>query len=326
MQTSPCGHRVVCRRCFVKTIQSAVAQRLLPLRCVICRARINRLISGSGAWRLQESASNYSVGTSKSWAVGVLLNITHLTRYLSKITSTWLLCHFGDNEQFSICQFQAPSTSKSAGVRVAQSASLYSMSSGSSGKTNMIVFIKCQLKWHIWLTLLSHLIFIGISYTSSRSHSSEASLSTNESGTSGTSSVSLPSRSRTDIHNHQLHDNCGSHCRGAIPRNPQYSQYQKTQPTHQQIQYHSTSSQPKSNQYTGERTANYCTPRSASYSIFRNDKQNRLPPIKEFRSPIKASISSPSRIASAPRLRYKQSTFRIHFIKIKKKMFSFIGK
>lgn len=32
-----------CRRCFVKTIQMAVSQRLLPLRCVICRAKILRL-------------------------------------------------------------------------------------------------------------------------------------------------------------------------------------------------------------------------------------------------------------------------------------------
>lgn len=77
MQTSPCGHRVVCRRCFVKTIQSAVAQRLLPLRCVICRARINRLISGSGTWRLQESASNYSVGTSRSWTVCISANLLY---------------------------------------------------------------------------------------------------------------------------------------------------------------------------------------------------------------------------------------------------------
>lgn len=72
MQTSPCGHRVVCRRCFVKTIQSAVAQRLLPLRCVICRARVNRLTSGTDSWRLQsvsESASSYSMGTTKSWNV-----------------------------------------------------------------------------------------------------------------------------------------------------------------------------------------------------------------------------------------------------------------
>lgn len=43
MQTFPCGHRVVCRRCFVKTIQVAVSQRMLPLRCVICRTKILKL-------------------------------------------------------------------------------------------------------------------------------------------------------------------------------------------------------------------------------------------------------------------------------------------
>lgn len=43
MQTFPCGHRVVCRKCFVKTIQMVVSQRMLPLRCVICRAKVLRL-------------------------------------------------------------------------------------------------------------------------------------------------------------------------------------------------------------------------------------------------------------------------------------------
>uniref|UniRef100_A0A2C9K1U7 RING-type domain-containing protein n=1 Tax=Biomphalaria glabrata TaxID=6526 RepID=A0A2C9K1U7_BIOGL len=43
MQTFPCGHKVVCRRCFVKTIQMAVCQRCLPLRCVVCRDQILRL-------------------------------------------------------------------------------------------------------------------------------------------------------------------------------------------------------------------------------------------------------------------------------------------
>ncbi|XP_023288955.1 chromatin assembly factor 1 subunit A [Orussus abietinus] len=78
MQTAPCGHRVVCRRCFVKTIQMAVSQRLLPLRCVICRAKILRLkqtliprdYSMSGkSWVLPQSASAYSMGTGVS--VGV---------------------------------------------------------------------------------------------------------------------------------------------------------------------------------------------------------------------------------------------------------------
>ena len=43
MQTQPCGHRVVCRLCFVKTIQATVAQRTLPLRCVVCRTKILKL-------------------------------------------------------------------------------------------------------------------------------------------------------------------------------------------------------------------------------------------------------------------------------------------
>lgn len=81
MKTLPCGHQVVCRRCFVKTIQSAVVQRLLPLRCVICRARINRLTSSSGTWRLQESASSYSVG-SKSWSVCKFYEVACIVLFL----------------------------------------------------------------------------------------------------------------------------------------------------------------------------------------------------------------------------------------------------
>lgn len=75
MQTAPCGHRVVCRRCFVKTIQMAVSQRLLPLRCVICRAKILRLkqtliprdYSMSGkSWVLPQSASEYNMSSGVS--------------------------------------------------------------------------------------------------------------------------------------------------------------------------------------------------------------------------------------------------------------------
>ncbi|XP_078035925.1 uncharacterized protein LOC144469468 [Augochlora pura] len=70
MQTAPCGHRVVCKRCFVKTVQMAVSQRLLPLRCVICRAKILRLkqtliprdYSMSGkSWVLPQSSSEYNM-------------------------------------------------------------------------------------------------------------------------------------------------------------------------------------------------------------------------------------------------------------------------
>ena len=43
MQTFPCGHKVVCRMCFVKTIQVAVTERSLPLKCVVCRTKILKL-------------------------------------------------------------------------------------------------------------------------------------------------------------------------------------------------------------------------------------------------------------------------------------------
>lgn len=66
MQTSPCGHQVVCRKCFVKTIQMAVSQRLLPLRCVICRAKILRLKQTPD---MPTSVSGYSVASSSGASV-----------------------------------------------------------------------------------------------------------------------------------------------------------------------------------------------------------------------------------------------------------------
>ncbi|KAL7644076.1 UNVERIFIED_CONTAM: hypothetical protein RMT77_004888 [Armadillidium vulgare] len=65
MQTFPCGHRVVCRKCFVKTIQVAVSQRLLPLRCVVCRAKILRLRQSRDG-PFPSSVSQYSMMPSPS--------------------------------------------------------------------------------------------------------------------------------------------------------------------------------------------------------------------------------------------------------------------
>ena len=53
MQVSPCGHQSLCRLCFVHNIREAVANRDLPLRCLICNAKIarvknNRSGNGSG--------------------------------------------------------------------------------------------------------------------------------------------------------------------------------------------------------------------------------------------------------------------------------------
>ncbi|KAF0310998.1 hypothetical protein FJT64_018153 [Amphibalanus amphitrite] len=67
MQTFPCGHCVVCRKCFIKTIQMTVAQRALPLRCVLCRERVIRLkqtFNCSYAMRLPLSVSQYSMTSS----------------------------------------------------------------------------------------------------------------------------------------------------------------------------------------------------------------------------------------------------------------------
>jgi hypothetical protein len=114
------GHQVVCRRCFVKTIQSAVAQRLLPLRCVICRARINRLTSSSGTYRLQESASSYSMG-SKSWSV---------SRKAFYVKLSVLIDFF--QVPGSASSYSVGAHSYTMGEKVPPSASLYSMSSGSS--------------------------------------------------------------------------------------------------------------------------------------------------------------------------------------------------
>ncbi|KAL5007354.1 hypothetical protein ScPMuIL_016160 [Solemya velum] len=63
MQTYPCGHKVVCRKCFIKTIQVAVAQRCLPLRCVICRSRILKLRQSS--FKLPTSPSQLSNSPSR---------------------------------------------------------------------------------------------------------------------------------------------------------------------------------------------------------------------------------------------------------------------
>ena len=34
---------MVCRKCFVRTIQMAVAQKRLPLRCILCRAKVLKI-------------------------------------------------------------------------------------------------------------------------------------------------------------------------------------------------------------------------------------------------------------------------------------------
>ena len=56
MQTLPCGHRVVCRKCFIRTIQSAIADHSLPLKCIVCRASVLKL----GQCKVDQASSSSS--------------------------------------------------------------------------------------------------------------------------------------------------------------------------------------------------------------------------------------------------------------------------
>lgn len=131
-----------------------------------------------------------------------------------------------------------------------------------------------------------HSIFasVGVSNLSSRSSSSDAS-----------GSSSMISRTSSDsLKSHQSHESCGSHCLGAIPRNSNYSQHQ------QRHQSGPSSNQQNAISYGGnsKRSAHHYTNKNRL-----NDIQNRLPPIKEFRSPTKAPLSSPVHLINNQRLR-----------------------
>lgn len=135
------------------------------------------------------------------------------------------------------------SSSYSVGARVAQSTSLYSMSSGSSCVSGMFLYLDkiCRS-----INPILH-IPTGDSSASNCSKSSGSS--------DGMSSTSSKGSSVENGHRHN--GSCSGSCNGAYPRNPQYSHK-----------------------------------RSKSGRV--SELQNRLPPIKEFRSPTKVPMPSPS--------------------------------
>lgn len=127
MQTSPCGHRVVCRKCFVKTIQMAVSQRLLPLRCVICRAKILRL--------------KQTLPTSKSWQVSTIKYVQMNIIVIIQIKPIFRFQVPGSASTYSMGKAWGLAGSVSAysvgAHSVPNSASLYSMTSGSSSLSGL---------------------------------------------------------------------------------------------------------------------------------------------------------------------------------------------
>ena len=114
MQTLPCGHQVVCRKCFVRTIQMAVAQKRLPLRCIMCRAKVLKIkqngalvtgkdevvvVDGDG---LPKSVSGYNInnnisysGSNYSFTSGIIQpSVLILINYLSNYLLNRSFCRF----------------------------------------------------------------------------------------------------------------------------------------------------------------------------------------------------------------------------------------
>ena len=107
MQVSPCGHQALCRLCFVHNIQEAVAARDLPLKCLLCGAKIIRVKNNSKAGQ----------GTDHPVHVGIGSRV----KRMPKSVSGYSLCATSENE--------GPDQAKRQ-PSMAQSQSSYSMSSG----------------------------------------------------------------------------------------------------------------------------------------------------------------------------------------------------
>jgi len=106
MQVSPCQHQALCRLCFVKNIRQAVSTRQLPLCCVICACKIQRVknnykgtalsnrrplpssVSGYELSSLSKSASNYSVHSASSCGSTRSVRSSGSFRSLSSVRSS----------------------------------------------------------------------------------------------------------------------------------------------------------------------------------------------------------------------------------------------
>jgi len=133
MQVSPCQHQALCRLCFVKNIRQAVSTRNLPLCCVICNCKIQRVknnykgtalsnrrplpssVSGYELASLSKSASNYSVHSASSCGSSRSVRSSASFRSLSSVkssgsSSSW----FSVN---SLSSFQCSTLDKSSNTK-----------------------------------------------------------------------------------------------------------------------------------------------------------------------------------------------------------------
>ena len=118
MQVSPCGHQALCRLCFVHNIQEAVAARDLPLKCLLCGAKIIRVKNNSKAGQ----------GTDHPVHVGIGSRV----KRMPKSVSGYSLCATSESEDIHQVRQQQSGNPQQRHPSIAQSQSSYSMSSGNA--------------------------------------------------------------------------------------------------------------------------------------------------------------------------------------------------
>ncbi|XP_017001964.3 uncharacterized protein [Drosophila takahashii] len=314
MQTSPCGHRVVCRRCFVKTIQSAVAQRLLPLRCVICRARVNRLTSSSGTWRIQESASSYSMGA-KSWssagvaAGGVVPSASSYS--MNDAHSGHHSFHQPTLHKSAVGRHHYTPRGSTPHARVSQSDSLYSMSSTGSAASSASGYSHYSKTSSISSNGPCSPALPPVASSSNHlappspttHHHAHGLASPTPSGSSG-SSLSPRENGSSHSHSHSHGGGCPIGCSGAVPRKPLHTLQNSCSTP---VSGSSSSGSGNGVGASGMMTPTHTYPGRRHVKNRLMDIQNRLPPIKEFRSPAKVPHPSPVHVSN-PRFRYSTYT------------------
>lgn len=122
MQVSPCGHQALCRLCFVQKIQEAVASRDLPLKCLMCGAKIIRVKNNSKTGHGVDHPVHVGIGSR--------------VKRMPKSVSGYSLCATSDNEpELSLHKRHSS---------IAQSQSSYSMSSGIE-TNDVYVMQRCAL-------------------------------------------------------------------------------------------------------------------------------------------------------------------------------------
>lgn len=128
----PCNHTALCRLCFVKMIKHAVSSRQLPLCCVVCNTKIQRVKNNKNnksspppsnrrslppsvsGYSLSKSISNYSIksaGSSSSQVSGRSVRSSPSLQSISSIKSA------GSNSSWfsvnSLSSFQCANLDKS---------------------------------------------------------------------------------------------------------------------------------------------------------------------------------------------------------------------